>query len=102
MVCPTCYCYDVVDDVELARAGTRTRFWDSCLFTSHALIGSGENFRHSRASASSFASITSSGLWPNMAGRAASVAAVYFRLPVNIDVVQVLESLRRVEHVASR
>ena len=33
MVCPTCYCYDVSDDVELgSRAGKRTRSWDSCLF----------------------------------------------------------------------
>ena len=51
MVCPTCYCYDVADDVELgSRAGKRTRSWDSCLFDNHALVASGENFRGPRAS----------------------------------------------------
>ena len=51
MVCPTCYCYDVADDVELgSRAGKRQRLWDSCLFANHALVGSGENFRGPRAS----------------------------------------------------
>src|ERR1035437_6360524 len=50
MVCPTCYCYDVADHVELgSRAGRRARSWDSCLFASHALVASGENFRGPRA-----------------------------------------------------
>jgi sulfhydrogenase subunit beta (sulfur reductase) len=51
MVCPTCYCYDVTDEVELgSRSGVRTRSWDSCLFHTHALVAGGENFRESRAS----------------------------------------------------
>lgn len=51
MVCPTCYCFDVTDEVQLgSRAGTRIRTWDSCLFRTHALVAGGENFRHSRAS----------------------------------------------------
>jgi sulfhydrogenase subunit beta (sulfur reductase) len=51
MVCPTCYCYDVTDEVELgSSAGVRTRTWDSCLFPTHAAVAGGENFRESRAS----------------------------------------------------
>jgi sulfhydrogenase subunit beta (sulfur reductase) len=51
MVCPTCYCYDVTDEVELGSTdGVRTRTWDSCLFHTHALVAGGENFRESRAS----------------------------------------------------
>ena len=51
MVCPTCYCFDVNDEVGLgSRAGNRVRSWDSCLFKSHALVAGGENFRHGRAS----------------------------------------------------
>ena len=51
MVCPTCYCYDVADQAELGTtAGSRVRRWDSCLFSSHALVAGGENFRASRAS----------------------------------------------------
>jgi sulfhydrogenase subunit beta (sulfur reductase) len=50
-VCPTCYCFDVQDEVDLgARSGTRIRVWDSCLFRTHALVAGGENFRHTRAS----------------------------------------------------
>jgi formate hydrogenlyase subunit 6/NADH:ubiquinone oxidoreductase subunit I len=51
MVCPTCYCFDVCDQVGLGgRAGSRVRVWDSCLFKTHALVAGGENFRESRAS----------------------------------------------------
>jgi sulfhydrogenase subunit beta (sulfur reductase) len=49
MVCPTCYCYDVVDENALGcNAGTRCRHWDSCMFTTHALVAGGENFRESQ------------------------------------------------------
>ncbi len=51
MVCPTCYCFDVTDEVGLGtRAGMRLRTWDSCLFKAHALVAGGENFRKSRSS----------------------------------------------------
>lgn len=51
MVCPTCYCFDVCDEVALGgRTGQRVRTWDSCLFKTHALVAGGENFRESRAS----------------------------------------------------
>ncbi len=50
-VCPTCYCFDVSDEVELgSRAGQRVRSWDSCLFKTHALVAGGENFRAARSS----------------------------------------------------
>jgi formate hydrogenlyase subunit 6/NADH:ubiquinone oxidoreductase subunit I len=51
MVCPTCYCFDVNDEVDLgSRAGRRVRSWDSCLLKSHALVAGGENFRGARPS----------------------------------------------------
>ncbi len=51
MVCPTCYCFDINDDVDLgSRKGTRIRSWDSCLFKSHAMVAGGENFRKERSS----------------------------------------------------
>ena len=51
MVCPTCYCFDINDEVELAsRAGRRIRSWDSCLLKTHALVAGGENFRAARSS----------------------------------------------------
>ncbi len=45
-VCPTCNCYDTVDEMELDLcAGVRCRTWDSCQSSRFALVGSGENFR---------------------------------------------------------
>jgi ferredoxin len=49
-VCPTCYCFNVMDDVELTMAeGRRDRQWDSCLLTDFAKIAGGHNFRKDRA-----------------------------------------------------
>jgi sulfhydrogenase subunit beta (sulfur reductase) len=51
MVCPTCYCFDINDEVELgSRAGRRIRSWDSCLLKTHSLVAGGENFRAGRSS----------------------------------------------------
>lgn len=48
-VCPTCYCYDVVDEPEMNLSkGHRVRVWDSCQNESFAMIAGGENFREKR------------------------------------------------------
>jgi sulfhydrogenase subunit beta (sulfur reductase) len=45
-VCPTCNCYDQMDEMALDLcSGTRCRTWDSCQSPVFAAIGSGENFR---------------------------------------------------------
>lgn len=50
LVCPTCYCFDVEDNLELdLKTGERNRFWDGCLLEEFASVGSGENFRERRA-----------------------------------------------------
>jgi sulfhydrogenase subunit beta (sulfur reductase) len=49
-VCPTCYCFDVNDEVDLTTtSGKRTRVWDSCQVDEFALVAGGHNFRSSRA-----------------------------------------------------
>ena len=48
-VCPTCYCYDVVDSAGLDGGVTRQREWDNCFFRNHALVAGGHNFRPDRA-----------------------------------------------------
>ncbi|MCC7430845.1 4Fe-4S dicluster domain-containing protein [bacterium] len=46
IVCPTCYCFDVHDVVDLdLEGGHRCRNWDSCQNIGFACVGSGENFR---------------------------------------------------------
>ena len=45
-VCPTCYCFDVRDDVDWdMESGRRTRTWDSCQLTGFATVAGGHNFR---------------------------------------------------------
>ena len=49
LVCPTCYCFDVKDDIALDLVhGERSRTWDGCLLEAFAHVGSGENFREHR------------------------------------------------------
>lgn len=51
MVCPTCYCFDVHDELEPDQQfGTRVRTWDSCQFKEFAAVAHGQNFRDTRAS----------------------------------------------------
>lgn len=51
MVCPTCFCFDVQDEVALnLRDGERFRLWDGCVLADFARVGTGENFRHDRGS----------------------------------------------------
>ena len=46
LLCPTCYCFDVTDEVELdLKSGSRLRFWDSCMVNPFAEVAGGENFR---------------------------------------------------------
>ena len=49
-VCPTCYCFDMADTVNLdLKSGCRTRTWDSCQFSTFAGVAGGENFREARS-----------------------------------------------------
>jgi len=51
MVCPTCFCFDVQDDVALnLKQGERYRQWDACMLTDFALVAGGGNFRKDRES----------------------------------------------------
>ncbi len=47
--CPTCYCFDISQDVR-ADEGARFRCWDSCMFTQYTLMAGNHNPRADRAS----------------------------------------------------
>jgi len=48
MVCPTCFCYDVADQIDLGLTDVkRVRSWDSCLLVQFAQVH-GANFRKQR------------------------------------------------------
>lgn len=46
LVCPTCYCFDVRDEVDWdLSTGRRVRVWDGCMLTDFAAVAGGLNFR---------------------------------------------------------
>jgi len=48
-VCPTCYCFDVIDEPDLdLKTGRRYRRWDSCQHETFAQVAGGESFREER------------------------------------------------------
>ncbi|HSL22537.1 MAG TPA: 4Fe-4S dicluster domain-containing protein [Vicinamibacterales bacterium] len=96
-VCPTCYCFDVTDDVDLGtRAGRRTRVWDSCLFKTHAAVAGGENFRKSRASRVKFRFYHKQRGFVAEYGRPSCVGCGRCSLacPAGIDIVTVIRTIR--------
>ncbi len=49
-VCPTCYCFDVQDQVSWdLKTGERKRCWDGCLLENFATVAGNHNFRKDRA-----------------------------------------------------
>lgn len=48
-VCPTCYCFDISQDVR-ADEGNRFRCWDSCMFSDYTRMAGGHNPRAAKAS----------------------------------------------------
>lgn len=49
-VCPTCYCFDVTDEIDLdMENGQRVREWDSCQIDKFAVVAGGHDFRSQRA-----------------------------------------------------
>jgi len=49
MVCPTCSCFNVMDEVPTGGEPRRVRCWDACLYRDYALVAGGHNFRADRA-----------------------------------------------------
>lgn len=48
-VCPTCYCFDVADEMELSlNEGVRYRVWNYCQMDDFAKVAGGEDFRKGR------------------------------------------------------
>jgi sulfhydrogenase subunit beta (sulfur reductase) len=46
LVCPTCVCFDVKDEVDLSLAsGSRSRTWDGCTLENFATVAGNHNFR---------------------------------------------------------
>jgi sulfhydrogenase subunit beta (sulfur reductase) len=101
MVCPTCYCFDVGDEVGLGtRDGSRTRSWDTCLFSSHARVAGGENFRGTPAARVKFRFYHKQRGFVVEYGRPSCVGCgrCITACPVKIDIVEVIDELRGVQN----
>jgi sulfhydrogenase subunit beta (sulfur reductase) len=49
-VCPTCYCFDIRDELDLSlKRGVRYRVWGSCQLEPFARVAGGINFRKDRS-----------------------------------------------------
>ena len=49
-VCPTCFCFNILDELNMdLKSGKRIRMWDSCQNEAFAKVAGGENFRKERA-----------------------------------------------------
>ncbi len=100
-VCPTCYCFDVSDELELrGQGGSRRRSWDSCLFKTHALVAGGENFRESRASRIKFRFYHTQRGFVAEYGRPSCVGCGRCKeaCPAGIDIVTVIQTIRGEHH----
>lgn len=50
LVCPTCYCFDIDDELDWdLEHGRRTRTWDGCMLTPFAVVAGNHNFRAQKA-----------------------------------------------------
>jgi sulfhydrogenase subunit beta (sulfur reductase) len=48
-VCPTCYCFDIMDEIDLSfNEGMRYRIWNSCQMDDFAKVAGNEDFRKGR------------------------------------------------------
>ncbi|MGK2944882.1 MAG: 4Fe-4S dicluster domain-containing protein [Desulfuromonadales bacterium] len=48
-VCPTCYCFDMLDAAALDGSVIRQRSWDNCFFAEHGKVAGDYDFRPGRA-----------------------------------------------------
>jgi len=49
LVCPTCACFNVRDELREDGMAERVRVWDACLYRDYAVVAGGHNFRADRA-----------------------------------------------------
>ncbi|MDQ7794857.1 MAG: 4Fe-4S dicluster domain-containing protein [bacterium] len=93
-LCPTCHCFDIVDE-----GGSRLRNWDSCMFPLFTLHASGHNPRLSGKERMRQRIMHKFSYYPQRQGRPACVGCgrCVEVCPVNLDLRSVLAQLKGVE-----
>jgi len=94
-VCPTCYCYDLVDEARPGDLIARRREWDNCFFRSHGLVAGGHNFRHKRKDRLRFRFEHKYLGFGDLRGESSCVGCgrCARACPVEIDIAEVLQTL---------
>ncbi len=94
-VCPTCYCYDMIDHTDLDGKSTRQRVWDNCFFSTHAKVAGGHDFRPDRAARLRFRFEHKKFGFGPLRGRPSCVGCgrCLKACPVDIDLDQIAEQL---------
>ena len=97
-VCPTCYCFDVQDEVVRGQ-GRRIRYWDSCMFPLYSLHTSGHNPRGQKMQRTRNRFMHKLKYFPDRFGPFSCVGCgrCVKDCPVNIDIREVMGDLLTVE-----
>ncbi|MBM3189725.1 MAG: 4Fe-4S ferredoxin [Chloroflexi bacterium] len=96
-LCPTCHCFDVVDETN-GRRGRRARVWDSCQYALFTLHASGHNPRPSGKERMRQRIMHKFRYFVDNYGQTACVGCgrCVRNCPVNVDIRQVLEAVMAV------
>ena len=98
-LCPTCHCFDIQDEVHLSK-GRRARMWDSCMYPEYTIHTSGHNPRPARMNRIRNRVYHKFKYYPENfnaflcvgCGRCVDLC------PVNIDIIDIVERVRREPH----
>lgn len=97
-LCPTCYCFDIQDEV-VSGQGRRIRLWDSCMFPLYSLHTSGYNPRGQKVQRVRNRFLHKLKYFPDRFGPFSCVGCgrCVQECPVNIDIREVMDDLLAVE-----
>lgn len=91
-LCPTCFCFDIVDEVE---RGERVRNWDTCMFRIYSQEASGHNPRPGKAERTRQRLMHKFAYWvdnENLSGCTGCGRCVE-QCPVNLDIREMIETI---------
>ncbi len=93
-LCPTCYCFDIQDEVLHGR-GRRIRLWDSCMFPLFTRHASGHNPRGTKVHRVRNRFMHKLKYFPDRFGQISCVGCgrCVRECPVNIDIREVIEAM---------
>ena len=93
-LCPTCYCFDIVDEVQ---RGERVRNWDTCMFRVYSQEASGHNPRPTKAERTRQRVMHKFAYWVDSINEIGCTGCgrCVINCPVNIDIRQIVSSAQK-------